>query len=329
MKRLVMMAALSVALGTWACGGSGGDDRTAVSAPTAEAGRQISTTVEGATTGDNGTVAHPPASVRTKPASTGRERTPADSRPSTTTTPANTADREPRLQISVYARAGETPPGRVQPLDAPAWKVTGSGWHEGDVALVIRRAGDAGVVMTAGGRADASGRWEQTFVLPITASPGSYVAVASQGRHSAQVNFELEPSPAGPEVVDRGSAPAGEWQLLAEREPSGVLCAALKVDGRGQGHVCSEPSEQDFNGDDVLRYAGAGDGTFVVGVGASGVERVRVELRDGTIVERGTVGASFAGSRFVALPLPANSVISTLVALGSNDRVLTRFALNP
>ncbi len=108
-----------------------------------------------------------------------------------------------------------------------------------------------------------------------------------------------------------------------------MLCVALRVDGRDQGHVCSEPSEQDFNGDDILRYAGAGDGTFVVGVGASGVERVRAELRDGTIVERATVGASFAGSRFVALPLPANSVILTLVALGSNDQVLTRFALNP
>lgn len=90
--------------------------------------------------------------------------------------------------------------------------------------------------MTAGGRADASGRWEQTFVLPITAFFGSYVAVASQGRHSAQVNFELEPSPAGSEVVDRGSAPAGQW-LLAEREPNGVLCAALKMDGRDQGQV--------------------------------------------------------------------------------------------
>ncbi len=186
MKRLFMMAALSTALGTWACGGSGADHRMAVSAPNAEAGRQIATTVEGGTTDDNGTVGHPPVSVRTRPASTGRERSPAGSRPSTTTTttPARTADKEPRLQISVYARAGETPPGRVQPLDAPAWKLTGSGWHEGDIALVIRRAGDAGVVMTAGGRADASGRWEQTFVLPIIASPGSYVAVASQGRHS-------------------------------------------------------------------------------------------------------------------------------------------------
>ncbi|HEV2071158.1 MAG TPA: hypothetical protein VGR26_15320 [Acidimicrobiales bacterium] len=67
----------------------------------------------------------------------------------------------------------------------------------------------------------------------------------------------------------------------------------------------------------------------MVGVGASGVERAHAELRDGTIIERATVGASFVCSRFVALPLPANSVISTLVALGSNDQVLTRFALNP
>lgn len=138
----------------------------------------------------------------------------------------------------------------------------------------------------------------------------------------------LESSSAETEVVDSGRSPTGEWQLVAERQAGGLLCAVLKVDGRDQGQVCNEASEQDSNGDEVLRYSVLGDGAFVVGVSASGVDSVRAELRDGTMVERATVEASFAGSRFVVLPLPAQSVISTLVALGDNGQVFTRFILD-
>lgn len=315
MRLVAMIMALGVVLATGACGGDVGDERTVVSTSTSEAGGRISPT--------------------TTPAHNAEEGVPAGSRTSTTATSASTPEEggptatRPTVRVSLHAEAGEIPPGRVQQADAPVWKATGGGWGRGDVELLIRRAGEVGVVMTAGGRADASGRWEQTFVLPPTAQQGTYVAVASQGPLSAEGSFELTLSPAGPEVVDSGSAPAGEWQLLAERQPSGLLCAVLKVGGRDEGLVCNAPSEQDFNGDDVLRYSSFGDGTFVVGISASGVDKVRARLGDGTIVERATVEAPFAGSRFVALPLPAQSVVLTLVALGDNGQVFTSFSLNP
>lgn len=315
MRRVAMIMALAAALATWACGASGEDERTAVSTSTTEAVRHISTTIQPGETTDKAAPAGSRRSTTTKPASTADKGAPASARPT--------------VQVSMLAKAGETAPGRVQPLDAPAWKATGSGWREGDVTLEIRRPGEAELVAGVPGRADRSGRWEQTFVLPVPASPGTYVAVASQGRLSAEASFVFESSSAETEVVDSGRAPTGEWQLVAERQAGGLLCAVLSVDGRDQGQVCNEASEQDFNGDDVLRYSVLGDGTFVVGVSVSGVDKVRAELRDGTIVERGTVGASFAGSRFVALPLPGQSVISTLVALGDNGQVFTRFTLNP
>jgi hypothetical protein len=96
------------------------------------------------------------------------------------------------VRVSLYARAGEVPPGGVYPLDAPAWKATGSGWASGDVDVFVRRAGAEGAVLDVGARADASGAWMQTFVLPTDAPPGSYVVVASQGALRAEGDFVLE-----------------------------------------------------------------------------------------------------------------------------------------
>lgn len=170
-------------------------------------------------------------------------------------------------------------------------------------------------------------RHVSTTIQPSETTDKAAAAGSRQSTTTEPASTALESS-AETEVVDSGRAPTGEWQLQAERQAGDLLCAVLKMDGQDQGQVCNEASEQDFNGDEVLRYAVLGDGTFVVGVSASHVDKVRAELRDGTMVERATVGASFADSRLVALPLPAPSVISTLVAVDDNGQVLTRFALN-
>jgi hypothetical protein len=320
MRRVAIIMAFSVALATWGCGPSG-DDQKAVSTPTTEAGSDNSTT--SVTTSGRSAPARGGNSTTTDSAATAR----FGSRSSTTTTPVDRgapAAARPTVRVSLFAEAGETPPGRVQPLDSPAWKATGAGWRPGDVDLAIRRAGET--VLAARGRAVASGNWELTFVL---ARPGTYVAVASEGPLSAEISFVVRSSPAASQVVDTGTSPAGQWQLLAERQAGGVLCAVLTIEGRDEGQVCNEASEQDFNGDGVLRYAVFGDGAFVIGVSASGVETVRAELLDGTRVERPTAEVSFAGSRFIALPLPAQSVIRTLVALGHNGQGLSELKINP
>ena len=94
--------------------------------------------------------------------------------------------------------------------------------------------------------------------------------------------------------------------------------------------MCNEASEQDFNGNDSLRYIVGGDGTFVIGVTRPGVAKVRMELRGAPTVERETVAASITTAvRFVALPLPAGAAIRSLVALDSRGAVVTTITVNP
>lgn len=94
--------------------------------------------------------------------------------------------------------------------------------------------------------------------------------------------------------------------------------------------MCNEASEQDFNGDDTLRYSGVLGEPFVIGVALPTVAEVRAELAGGIVVERATVTAPFTtAARFVALPLPAEAGIRYLIALDSAGRELTRIPINP
>lgn len=136
------------------------------------------------------------------------------------------------------------------------------------------------------------------------------------------------PTPAE-EVVDSGTSAAGAWRLVAVRDGS-RMCAELRLASQPAGRACNAATEQDFNGNETLRYSTAADGAFVVGVSASTVSRVRAEVRDGAPVERATVGASFAtNARFVALPLGPGAVIRALIALDAGGRALTRITVNP
>ncbi|MGI8809881.1 MAG: hypothetical protein ACR2KK_18975 [Acidimicrobiales bacterium] len=132
-------------------------------------------------------------------------------------------------------------------------------------------------------------------------------------------------------VVASGSTAAGPWQLVAQPGGrAGLVCALLRGPFQFGGQVCNEASEQDANGNDTLRYSGAGDGSFFIGVSRPNVARVRMEVRGGSAVERATVAAPFTtAARFVALPLPAGATIRSLTALDSGGKVLTTFVINP
>ncbi len=137
-------------------------------------------------------------------------------------------------------------------------------------------------------------------------------------------------SASGPAVVDSGTSQAGAWQLIAERGERGLLCARLRVRSQDAGTVCNESSEQDFNGNETLRYAGVPGEPFVVGVGLPAVAKVRAELVGATVAERATVSAPFTtAARFVVLPLPSEAGIRYLVALDSAGRELSRISINP
>jgi hypothetical protein len=168
MKRLtlIMMAALALAIALDACDGSPGD----TTSPGSTAAPTRPELAPGARRADT------PTAAAVAPRTTTRR-------------PVRAA---PTVRVSLYARAGEVPPGRVVPLDAPAWKATGAGWDGGHVDVFVKRAGGEGAVLDVGARADASGAWIQTFVLPTDSPPGSYVVVASQGALHAEASLVLQ-----------------------------------------------------------------------------------------------------------------------------------------
>ncbi len=131
-------------------------------------------------------------------------------------------------------------------------------------------------------------------------------------------------------VVDSGTSSSGSWRLVAEPGGrTGLVCATLVGPFQFGGRVCNAASEQDFNGDDILRYSTAGDGAFVIGVSRPNVANVRMELRAGPPVERATVAARFTTlARFVALPMPKDAVVRSLTAYDGGGNVLTTITIN-
>ena len=312
MKRSLVIVVLGLVAAMTGCGSSSPD---AELAPAGSSAHATSLTTA------SPTAAVPAPVVPTlAPAAPTTSAPPARQSPPTTTRPA------PTLDVVLYAKAGQVPPGRVGRLDAPAWKATGSGWDAGDVELVVRPAAGGEAVLSADGRAGESGTWEQIFVL-TGAKPGTYVAVASQGSRQAESSFVLPQYQPAEEVVATGRTGAATWTLTARRSDTGLVCALLRVAGSDTGQVCQSPTEEDFNGDDTLRY-GVEGGSFLIGIGVSGVDKVRVQLTTGAIVEATGAPASFTSARFVALPLPSGGVIGHVDALSASGTALTSFTLN-
>jgi hypothetical protein len=134
-----------------------------------------------------------------------------------------------------------------------------------------------------------------------------------------------------PTVVDSGTVAGATWQLVAEpADATGLFCARLTGPFQFGGRVCNAASEQDFNGNDTLRYSTAGDGTFVIGVTRPDVATVRMELRGASAVERATVAAPFtAAARFVALPTTSGAILRSLTAVDGRGDRLTTITVNP
>jgi hypothetical protein len=174
--------AAAIASGLVACGGSGDKTTTTSSSAPAETTSTTDSTAVTATTAGTGTTA---AGSATTHAGTGSTAA------STPGTPAPTALRPaPSVVVTLYAQKGEVPPGRTEPLEAPAWKATGGGWDPGPVGLVVKRTDGPSVVLDIGAQADAGGRFEQTFVL-LEVRPGTYAATATQGDKRAEGSFVL------------------------------------------------------------------------------------------------------------------------------------------
>lgn len=167
-----------------------------------------------------------------------------------------------------------------------------------------------------------------TTSAPTTSAPATTTPTTSRAASTSTVPATTVVA-ANEQVVDSGTSPAGSWQLVAFKEPRNVVCAGVRVDRReADPRACSGPSEQDFNGNDTLRYA-AGE-SFLVGVTSSTVAKVQMHLRDGTMVERATVAATFTSTfRFAALYLPPGAVIRSLSAVDGGGRRLTSITINP
>lgn len=189
---------------------------------------------------------------------------------------------------------------------------------------------DLGAVATTVAPSSTSPSTSTSTSISTTTTTPARTTTTARTNTTARAQQTTTPTASGPAVVDSGTSQAGAWQLVAERGERGLLCARLRVRSQDAGGVCNEASEQDFNGNDTLRYSGALGEPFVIGVGLPTVARVRAELVGGVVVERATVAAPFTtAARFVALPLPANAGIRHLVALDSGGRELTRIPINP
>lgn len=166
------------------CGGSDDDDKTTTTSVPAGSTSTTDSTATTATTASTAT---------TRAGAGGTGATSASTAAGTPGTPAPTAPTvkpAPSVTVSLYAQKGEIPPGRTEPLEAPAWRATGLGWDPGAVGLIVRRTDGPSVTLDVGAQADADGRFEQTFVV-LEVRPGTYAAIATQGDKRAEGSFVL------------------------------------------------------------------------------------------------------------------------------------------
>jgi len=127
------------------------------------------------------------------------------------------------------------------------------------------------------------------------------------------------PGAGDPLVLEEGSTENGiRWQLVAQ--PGNPACVQLRrTDGVGDFMVCDEQSEQDFNGDERLRYAFGGLNDeqlpkFVIGITAADVARVEINVPEGQSPAGDTVAsAQVPDRRFFVVeldPEPAQHVLA-------------------
>jgi hypothetical protein len=140
-------------------------------------------------------------------------------------------------------------------------------------------------------------------------------------------------------LLDQGSAESIDWKLVLK--PGDPVCAELKTAaGEGGTAVCDSASEQDFNGDERMRYAfatlGNEDGPkFVIGVTHPAVAKVVVNYPSGKAPEAATRALPAAsGRRFFAVYLIPEepelaSEIQAIRGLDQTGKTVAGFRFGP
>lgn len=150
------------------------------------------------------------------------------------------------------------------------------------------------------------------------------------------------PSPAGSATpgdaatLAEGTFEGVAWKLVVK--PGTPVCVELQnAAGEAGMTVCDENNEQDFNGDDRMRYAFGGVNPeqlpkFVVGITAPEVARVVVNVPEGESPGADTASSTAAPDRrFFVVPLdpePAQHV-EAVRGLDAQGRTVAGFSLGP
>lgn len=175
------------------------------------------------------------------------------------------------------------------------------------------------------------------------------VSLAGVACATAEPSPQPEATP--PETGPTGSpSPGTDPLLLAEGstdngitwiytiQPGDPVCAQLRrTNDVGDLMVCDEDSEQDFTGDEELRYlfGGLNDEQvpkFVIGITEPGVEKVAISLPEGDSPEVDTLESPAAPEkRFFVVqlnPEPAQEVLA-IRGLDGEGRTVAGFRLGP
>jgi hypothetical protein len=147
---------------------------------------------------------------------------------------------------------------------------------------------------------------------------------------------DVSPSPGDSLTLAEGTSEGVAWKLVLK--PGTPVCVELQSAAGAAGTVvCDENSEQDFNGDERMRFAFGGVNPeqlpkFVVGITAPEVTRVIVNLPEGDPPGSDTKTSSAASNRrFFAVPLdpePAQEVLAVR-GLDAQGRTVAGFRIGP
>jgi hypothetical protein len=172
------------------------------------------------------------------------------------------------------------------------------------------------------------------FASVACATEDPAVAPSPTGSAPATPGEEGTPD-TDPLVLSEGTTANGmDYRLVVV--PGDPVCVQLRrMDEVGDFMLCDEDSEQDFNGDDRLRYAFGGLNPeqvpkFIIGITAEDVARVVINLPDGESPAVTTEESSEApGRRFFVVmlnPEPAQE-IQAIRGLDSAGKTVAGFSL--
>jgi hypothetical protein len=167
-------------------------------------------------------------------------------------------------------------------------------------------------------------------------TPSPTETAASPG--ATETPGDPTPSPTSTEslTLAEGTSEGVAWKLVVK--PGTPVCVELQSAAGNAGTVvCDENSEQDFNGDERMRFAIGGVNPeqlpkFAVGITVPEVTRVIVNLPQGDPPGADTASSSAAPNRrFFVVPLdpePAQEILAVR-GLDARGRTVAGFSLGP